>query len=186
MADFGYYGLTDRQRRVDHFAHAAATHASWCALPIIGSFDSHPYRRVNMLGIGDKLPEFSVTGVKPGFNSHEENGESAFEAADREELPRQVEGDLLLPEGLHLRLPDRDRRIRPPRRAISRTATQSCSAARPTTSSSSSPGVATTRISTGCRSGRSPTPMVRSSMASAFARRTASPIASPSSSIPMA
>lgn len=32
-----------------------------------------------MLGIGDKLPEFSVTGVKPGFMKHEENGESAFE-----------------------------------------------------------------------------------------------------------
>jgi peroxiredoxin (alkyl hydroperoxide reductase subunit C) len=32
-----------------------------------------------MLGIGDKLPEFSITGVKPGFNAHEENGESAFE-----------------------------------------------------------------------------------------------------------
>jgi len=32
-----------------------------------------------MLGIGDILPEFSVTGVKPGFNAHEEGGESAFE-----------------------------------------------------------------------------------------------------------
>jgi len=32
-----------------------------------------------MLGIGDKLPEFSVMGVKPKFMSHEENGESAFE-----------------------------------------------------------------------------------------------------------
>lgn len=32
-----------------------------------------------MLGIGDRLPEFKVTGVKPGFNAHEENGESAFE-----------------------------------------------------------------------------------------------------------
>ncbi len=32
-----------------------------------------------MLGIGDKLPEFSITGVKPGFMAHEENGESAFE-----------------------------------------------------------------------------------------------------------
>lgn len=32
-----------------------------------------------MLGIGDILPEFSITGVKPGFNTHEENGESAFE-----------------------------------------------------------------------------------------------------------
>jgi len=33
-----------------------------------------------MLGIGDILPEFEVTGVKPGFMKHEENGESAFEA----------------------------------------------------------------------------------------------------------
>ncbi len=32
-----------------------------------------------MLGVGDKLPDFSVTGVKPGFNTHEENGASAFE-----------------------------------------------------------------------------------------------------------
>ncbi len=32
-----------------------------------------------MLGIGDKLPEFSVMGVKPKFMKHEENGESAFE-----------------------------------------------------------------------------------------------------------
>lgn len=32
-----------------------------------------------MLGIGDKLPNFSVTGVKPKFNRHEENGVSAFE-----------------------------------------------------------------------------------------------------------
>jgi peroxiredoxin (alkyl hydroperoxide reductase subunit C) len=32
-----------------------------------------------MLGVGEKLPHFKVTGVKPGFNAHEENGESAFE-----------------------------------------------------------------------------------------------------------
>lgn len=32
-----------------------------------------------MLGIGDKLPDFTVVGVKPGFNAHEENGVSAFE-----------------------------------------------------------------------------------------------------------
>lgn len=32
-----------------------------------------------MLGIGDKLPEFSVMGVKPGFMAHEEKGQSAFE-----------------------------------------------------------------------------------------------------------
>lgn len=33
-----------------------------------------------MLGIGDKLPEFAITGVRPKFMKHEENGESAFEA----------------------------------------------------------------------------------------------------------
>lgn len=32
-----------------------------------------------MLGIGDKLPRFKVAGVKPGFNKHEENGQSAFQ-----------------------------------------------------------------------------------------------------------
>lgn len=32
-----------------------------------------------MLGIGDKLPEFKITGVKPKFMKHEENGDSAFE-----------------------------------------------------------------------------------------------------------
>lgn len=32
-----------------------------------------------MLGIGDKVPSFSITGVKPGFNAHEEKGQSAFE-----------------------------------------------------------------------------------------------------------
>lgn len=32
-----------------------------------------------MLGIGDKLPGFSVTGVKPKFMKDEENGVSAFE-----------------------------------------------------------------------------------------------------------
>jgi alkyl hydroperoxide reductase subunit AhpC len=32
-----------------------------------------------MLGVGDTLPEFEITGVKPKFMKHEENGESAFE-----------------------------------------------------------------------------------------------------------
>lgn len=32
-----------------------------------------------MKTIGDKLEPFSVTGVRPGFNQHEENGVSAFE-----------------------------------------------------------------------------------------------------------
>ncbi|MEM9619990.1 MAG: peroxiredoxin [Pseudomonadota bacterium] len=37
-----------------------------------------------MLGVGDKLPDFSVVGVKPKFNAHEENGESAFEDITQE------------------------------------------------------------------------------------------------------
>ena len=40
-----------------------------------------------MLGVGDKLPEFSVTGVKPGFHSHEENGEDAFETITQDSFP---------------------------------------------------------------------------------------------------
>jgi len=31
-----------------------------------------------MKTVGDKLEAFSITGVKPGFNHHEENGQSAF------------------------------------------------------------------------------------------------------------
>lgn len=40
-----------------------------------------------MLGIGDKLPNFSITGVKPGFNAHEENGQSAFETITEASFP---------------------------------------------------------------------------------------------------
>ena len=32
-----------------------------------------------MLGIGQKLPEFNIIGVRPGFNDPEERGVSAFE-----------------------------------------------------------------------------------------------------------
>jgi peroxiredoxin (alkyl hydroperoxide reductase subunit C) len=40
-----------------------------------------------MAGIGEKLPAFEVTGVKPGFNHHEENGVSAFETLTAESFP---------------------------------------------------------------------------------------------------
>jgi lipoyl-dependent peroxiredoxin subunit C len=40
-----------------------------------------------MLGIGDKLPSFEITGVKPGFNAHEEKGESAFEKLNEASFP---------------------------------------------------------------------------------------------------
>ena len=32
-----------------------------------------------MIGVGEQLPNFKIVGVKPGFNKHEENGQSAFE-----------------------------------------------------------------------------------------------------------
>ena len=32
-----------------------------------------------MKGVGEKLDDFNIVGVKPKFNTHEENGESAFE-----------------------------------------------------------------------------------------------------------
>jgi lipoyl-dependent peroxiredoxin subunit C len=35
-----------------------------------------------MKTVGQTLEPFTVTAVKPGFNEHEENGESAFEAID--------------------------------------------------------------------------------------------------------
>lgn len=37
-----------------------------------------------MLGVGEKLPDFEVTGVKPKFMNHEENGESAFEPINQD------------------------------------------------------------------------------------------------------
>ena len=40
-----------------------------------------------MLGVGEKLPEFKVVGVKPKFNRHDENGESAFETVTNESFP---------------------------------------------------------------------------------------------------
>jgi peroxiredoxin (alkyl hydroperoxide reductase subunit C) len=40
-----------------------------------------------MLGIGDKLPAFSVVGVKPKFHFPEEGGESAFERLTEASFP---------------------------------------------------------------------------------------------------
>ena len=40
-----------------------------------------------MIGVGEKLPTFKVVGVKPGFNRHEENGESAFETVTKDSFP---------------------------------------------------------------------------------------------------
>jgi peroxiredoxin (alkyl hydroperoxide reductase subunit C) len=40
-----------------------------------------------MKTVGDKLEPFKVTGVKPGFNEHEENGVSAFEDITESSFP---------------------------------------------------------------------------------------------------
>lgn len=40
-----------------------------------------------MLTVGQKIPEFSVVAVKPGFNNHEEKGESAFEVITEKSFP---------------------------------------------------------------------------------------------------
>lgn len=42
-----------------------------------------------MLGVGEKLPEFKIVGVKPGFNHHEEKGVSAFETVTGDSFPGQ-------------------------------------------------------------------------------------------------
>ncbi|MFO7188220.1 MAG: peroxiredoxin [Pseudomonadota bacterium] len=40
-----------------------------------------------MKTVGDKLEPFKVVGVKPGFNNHEENGQSAFEEITEKSFP---------------------------------------------------------------------------------------------------
>ena len=40
-----------------------------------------------MKTVGDKLEPFKVTGVKPGFSQHEENGVSAFEDITESSFP---------------------------------------------------------------------------------------------------
>ncbi|MGZ9080521.1 MAG: redoxin domain-containing protein, partial [Burkholderiales bacterium] len=40
-----------------------------------------------MKSVGEKLESFSVTGVKPGFNQHEEKGQSAFETINERSFP---------------------------------------------------------------------------------------------------
>jgi lipoyl-dependent peroxiredoxin subunit C len=37
-----------------------------------------------MISVGETLPDFKLVGVKPGFNSHEEGGKSAFETITKD------------------------------------------------------------------------------------------------------
>ena len=40
-----------------------------------------------MKGVGEKLDDFNIVGVKPKFHEHEESGESAFETIDEKSFP---------------------------------------------------------------------------------------------------
>lgn len=40
-----------------------------------------------MLGVGDIVPNFEITGVKPQFMNYEENGKSAFEKITQDSFP---------------------------------------------------------------------------------------------------
>jgi hypothetical protein len=47
--------------------------------PLSGHPPAALHNETIVLGIGQTLPAFEVTGVKPGSMNHEENGVSAFE-----------------------------------------------------------------------------------------------------------
>jgi peroxiredoxin (alkyl hydroperoxide reductase subunit C) len=42
---------------------------------------------IRMKTVGQKIEAFAVTGVKPGFNQHEEKGVSAFEPVTEKSFP---------------------------------------------------------------------------------------------------
>ncbi len=67
-----------------------------------------------MLTVGDKLPAFRLTSVV-GLEKDKE-----FQEIGHDTLPRQVAGPVLVADGLHLHLPDRDRRVRPPQPGLRR------------------------------------------------------------------
>src|SRR4051794_37662807 len=52
---------------------------TWTAAELKPHPIQSPITEMSMLGVGEKLPDFKVQGVKPRFMRHEENGESAFE-----------------------------------------------------------------------------------------------------------
>lgn len=48
---------------------------------------TQPQPRAVIKTVGQQLEAFSVAGVKPGFNDHEENGVSAFETITEKAFP---------------------------------------------------------------------------------------------------
>ena len=82
-------------------------------------------RSSNMFGIGQKFPQYSPHRRRLATTRPRRS--STFDARHPQ---GQVAGRVLLAQGLHLRVPDRDRGVRQARQASSRTATRSCSASR--------------------------------------------------------
>src|SRR6516165_1056406 len=63
-------------------------------------------------------PEFQRYRCEARLREARRKWRQRLRGTDPGQLCWQVESHLLLSEGLHLRLPDRDRRIRPPRQGI--------------------------------------------------------------------
>ena len=132
-----------------------------------------------MLGIGDKLPEFSVTGVKPGFNEIVENGEEAFETLTEKSFEGKWKVIFFYPKDFTFVCPTE---IAEFARLNEEFEDRDCSgswAVPPTTNSASWLGVVIIRISTNCQSGCLPTPTAPSLMALACVTRTALPTVTP-------
>src|SRR5690606_5440280 len=80
MTKIGKIYQSNRFRTIDFVKRRAHLSSAAPSLALRNfDFVNPPIRRTAMLGVGQKLPDFKITGVKPGFNSHEENGVSAFE-----------------------------------------------------------------------------------------------------------
>ena len=97
-----------------------------------------------MKTVGDKLEPFKVTGVKPGFNQHE-NGVSAFEDITESSFPGKWKVIYFTRRtSRSCARPKSSASTSWPR--ISKTATPSCWAVRATTNSSSWPGAVSTDL----------------------------------------
>ena len=98
-----------------------------------------------MLTVGDRFPAFDLKAVVST------DPKVAFTQISDQIGRRQVEGRVLLAEGLHFRVPDRDCLFRQAQRASSPIVTPSCTAYRRTASSFISHGGRTMRTCGTCR-----------------------------------
>ena len=104
---------------------------------------SYSMKGKHMKTVGQRITPFNVVGVKPGFNRHEEDGVSAFERIDEQSFPGKWKIIYFYPKDFTFVCPTEIVGFAKLAKEFARTATPSCSAARPTTSSRSSAGGAT-------------------------------------------